>query len=122
MISWSPQSGRDLYYAGETLRANKWREAYCTSLSSSTTLEISAKCSKSKKRKVAFSSFNWKMDTGKDSAYSLKNEDYPRLPLFTRKGPACSTALLNPLFWLVFDELSTWRRGGRRRVATLLQR
>ena len=43
------------------------------------------------------------------TAYSLKNEDYPRLPLFTRKGPAGSTALHNPLFWLVFNELGTWR-------------
>ena len=42
---------------------------------------------------------------GKDSAYSLKNKDYPRLPLFTRKGPASSTALLNPLFWLMLQSL-----------------
>ena len=41
------------------------------------------------------------------TAYSLKSEDDPRLLLFTRKGPTGSTALLNPIFWLVFDELST---------------
>ena len=29
--------------------------------------------------------------------------------LFTRKSPACSTGLLNTLFWLVLDKLSTWR-------------
>ena len=38
----------------------------------------------------------------------LKKEDYPRLPLFTRKGPAGSTILLNPVFWLMLDERSTW--------------
>ena len=53
--------------------------------------------------------FNWKPETGKNCAYSLENEDCPRLPLFTRKGPTGSTALLNPRFWLLFDELSTWR-------------
>ena len=57
--------------------------------------------------------FQWKMDTGDDRAYSLKPEDYPRLPLFCRTGPAGSVALLNTVFWLVFDELSTWRSMSR---------
>ena len=48
--------------------------------------------------------------------YSLKNDDYPRLLLFTRKGPAVSTALLikfSTLCRLCFcsclTSFSTWR-------------
>ena len=52
--------------------------------------------------------FSWAKKNS-SCAYSLKNENHPRLPLFTRKGPAGSTALLNPVFWLIFDKLSSWR-------------
>ena len=53
--------------------------------------------------------FQWKLTTCDERANSLKTEDYPKLPLFNRKGPNNSTAFLNPVFWLVFDGLSTWR-------------
>ena len=52
--------------------------------------------------------FQWKRDTGPDSAYSLDPADYPRLPLFKLKGAKGSTAFLNAVFWLVFDSVSTW--------------
>ena len=52
--------------------------------------------------------FNWKLDTGDRRVYSLDTADYPRLPLFTRSGSAGTTAFLNPVFWLVFDGLSTY--------------
>ena len=61
---------------------------------------------------VASSSGNW-TPAMRDKAYSLKPEDYPRLPLFCRMGPAGSVALLNTVFCLVFDELSTWRSMSR---------
>ena len=31
----------------------------------------------------------WKLDAGTYSAHSLKNKDYARLPLFTRKCATC---------------------------------
>ena len=52
--------------------------------------------------------FRWKLTISNERAYSLKIEDYPRLPLVTRKGPYNSTIFFDPVFWLVFDELSTW--------------
>ena len=32
--------------------------------------------------------FHWRKDTGPDRAYNLVATDYPRLPLFSWKGPA----------------------------------
>ena len=52
--------------------------------------------------------FNWMLYTSDGRVYSLDTADYPRLPLFTRSGRAGTTAFLNPVFWLVFDDLSTW--------------
>ena len=53
--------------------------------------------------------FHWSKDKGPDRAYSLEATDCPRLPQFSWKGPAGSTALLNLIFWMVLDSLSTWR-------------
>ena len=53
--------------------------------------------------------FQWKLTTCYERAYSFKREDYPRLPLITRKAPDNSKAFLNPVFWLVFDKLSARR-------------
>ena len=53
--------------------------------------------------------FHWRLNTGEDRAYSLNPVDYPKLPLFTFKGPQGSTSLLNAVFWLAFDSVSTWR-------------
>ena len=44
-----------------------------------------------------------------DGRYSLKTDDYPKFLLFDRTGDSTTTVLLNQLFWLVFEELSTWR-------------
>ena len=44
---------------------------------------------------------------------SLELEDYPRLPLFTtRTGPE-KCVLLNQVFWLVWDDASSWRSMSR---------
>ena len=51
----------------------------------------------------------WKLDTSDGRVNSVDATVYPRLPLFTRSGRACTTAFLNPGFWLVFDKLGTWR-------------
>ena len=53
--------------------------------------------------------FNWKLDISVGRVYSLDTADYPRLPLFTRSVRAGTTGFLNAMFWLVFDDLSTWR-------------
>ena len=54
--------------------------------------------------------FHWKLDTGISRTYSLNTADYLRLSLFqfTRRGSAGTAAFLNPVYWLVFDQLSTW--------------
>ena len=44
-----------------------------------------------------------------DRAYSLKKEDYPRLPLFDPDAPATKRRYLNEVFLLVLDDLPTWR-------------
>ena len=55
--------------------------------------------------------FRWKLDICSKRVYILDTFDYPRLPLFSRTGCTNSTAFLNPVFWLLFEELtgSTWR-------------
>ena len=48
--------------------------------------------------------FHWKLDTTEGRAYSLRPEDYPRLPLYAKHPiQAC---YLNEVFWLVYDNLS----------------
>jgi len=46
---------------------------------------------------------------------SLKPEDYPRLPLFTAAPEKC--VLLNQVFWLVWDDASSWRSMSRSRLS-----
>ena len=57
--------------------------------------------------------FQRRLDTTDSQRYSLKLEDYPKLPLFDRTGRdsnfSKTTVLLKQLLWLVFAELSTWR-------------
>jgi len=55
--------------------------------------------------------FHWKLDTSDSRTYSLKPEDYPRLPLFTAAPEKC--VLLNQVFWLVWDDASSWRSMSR---------
>ena len=43
------------------------------------------------------------------SCLSIDEADYPNLPLYKLKGVEGNSALLIPVFWLVFDFLSTWR-------------
>jgi hypothetical protein len=68
-----------------------------------------------RKRSLSFrmvSSFHWKLDTTGSRTYSIKPEDYPRLPLF-KMDPAApeQCVLLNQVFWLVFDDSLSWRPG-----------
>jgi len=58
---------------------------------------------------VAGGLFHYKLDTSDDRAYSLKKEDYPRLPLFDPDAPATKRRYLNEVFLLVLDDLPTWR-------------
>ena len=51
--------------------------------------------------------FHWKLDTSESRTYSLKPDDYPRLPLFTSSPEKC--VVLNQVFWLVFDDAFSWR-------------
>ena len=53
--------------------------------------------------------FHYKHDTSDDRAYSLNQDDYPRLPLFTMQAPASKRRYLNEVFLLVLDDLPTWR-------------
>ena len=53
--------------------------------------------------------FHYKLDTSDDRAYSLKKEDYPRLPLFDPDAPATKCRYLNEVFLLVLDDLPTRR-------------
>ena len=51
--------------------------------------------------------FHWKLDTSDKRAYSLDPKDYPTLPLFAwNKDQSC---YLNQVFWLVYDDASSWR-------------
>jgi hypothetical protein len=51
--------------------------------------------------------FHWKLDTTEKRAYSLDPADYPGLPLFAlNKDQAC---YLNQVFWLVYDDSTSWR-------------
>jgi hypothetical protein len=56
--------------------------------------------------------FHWKLDTSESRTYSLKPEDYPRLPLF-KPAPAEKCVLLNQVFWLVLDDAFSWRSMSR---------
>jgi len=58
---------------------------------------------------VAGGLFHYKLDTSDDRAYSLKKEDYPRLPLFDPDAPATKRRYLKEVFLLVLDDLPTWR-------------
>ena len=51
--------------------------------------------------------FHWKLDTSESRTYSLKPDDYPRLPLFTSSPEKC--VVLNQVFWLVFDDSLSWQ-------------
>ena len=53
--------------------------------------------------------FHYKLDKSDDRAYSLKKEDYPRLPLFDPNAPAPKRRYLNEVFLLVLDNIPTWR-------------
>lgn len=54
--------------------------------------------------------FQWRLaDSTETKHYSLKKEDYPGLPLFDRMAPSLSKTMLNHMFWLVLDDISTWR-------------
>jgi len=64
--------------------------------------------------------FHWKLDTSESRTYSLKPEDYPRLPLF-KPDPAEKCVLLNQVFWLVLDRLLGRRLLVAEHVALVLQ-
>jgi hypothetical protein len=51
--------------------------------------------------------FHWKLDTSDNRAYSLDPKDYPRLPLFSLHKE--QTCYLNQVFWLVYDDYTSWR-------------
>ena len=51
--------------------------------------------------------FHWKLDITETRAYSLNPADYPRLPLFALNKD--QTCYLNQVFWLVYDDVSSWR-------------
>ena len=53
--------------------------------------------------------FHYKHDTLDNPAYSLKKDDYPRLPWFTMKAPASKLRYFNKVFLLMLDDLPTWR-------------
>ncbi len=53
--------------------------------------------------------FHYKHDPSPDRAYSIKKEDYPRLPLFDPNAPAAKRRYLNEVFLLVLDNIPTWR-------------
>ena len=53
--------------------------------------------------------FHYKHDPSPDRAYSIKKEDYPRLPLFDPNAPAPKRRYLNEVFLLVLDNIPTWR-------------
>ena len=55
--------------------------------------------------------FHWKLDTSESRTYSLKPEDYPRLPLFKPAPDKC--VVLNQVFWLVLDDAFSWRSMSR---------
>ena len=55
--------------------------------------------------------FHWKLDTSESRTYSLKPEDYPRLPLFKPAPEKC--VVLNQVFWLVLDDAFSWRSMSR---------
>ena len=46
--------------------------------------------------------FHWKLDTTDTRTYSIKPEDYPRLPLFNPKSEG-KCVYLNQVFWLALD-------------------
>ena len=52
--------------------------------------------------------FHWKLDTTDTWTYSIKPEDYPRLPLFMPK-PEGKCVYLNEVFWLALDDAFSWR-------------
>ena len=49
---------------------------------------------------------NWRHDGSDQRKYSLAPEDYPRLPLFRYdpKDPDVGVAILNEVFYVVFQE------------------
>jgi hypothetical protein len=52
--------------------------------------------------------FHWKLDTTDTRTYSIKPEDYPRLPLFNPKSEG-KCVYLNQVFWLALDDAFSWR-------------
>ena len=47
--------------------------------------------------------FHWKLDTTEGRAYSLRPDDYPRIPLY-KKYPI-QAYYLSEVFWLVYDNV-----------------
>jgi hypothetical protein len=52
--------------------------------------------------------FHWELDSADKRAYSLDPADCPQLPLFSSAGET-RTCYLNGVFWLVYDDATTWR-------------
>lgn len=50
--------------------------------------------------------FHWRLDKTDKRAYSLDPKDYPNLPLFVLTKD--QNYYLNQVFWLVYDDLSSW--------------
>lgn len=62
--------------------------------------------------------FHWKLDTTDARTYSIKPDDYPRLPLYTHDANAADKGvLLNQVFWLMFDDALSWRSMSLLRVS-----
>jgi len=55
---------------------------------------------------------HWKLDETEERLYSIRPDDYPRLPLFKQDAPNNKKYLLNHVFWLIFDQLPTWQSMG----------
>jgi len=56
--------------------------------------------------------FHWRHDPSEERSYSLKKDDYPRLPLYNPDAPANKNSYLNEVFWLVLDDVPNWRSIG----------
>ena len=54
--------------------------------------------------------FHWRHDGSDQRKYSLAPEDYPRLPLFRYdpKDPDVGVAMLNEVFYVVFQDMGSW--------------
>ena len=54
--------------------------------------------------------FHWRHDGSDQRKYSLAPEDYPKLPLYRYdpKDPDVGVAILNEVFYVVFQDMGSW--------------